>query len=127
MTNEEKALELVGGNWRVFNKEYQAAINMGEWKDRMFDSAIIHFYHLIQDGISFERAYKQVTGREWNAQQTEEKAWCKWIDEFEEGSDDWRDAHRILQKYHRQGYDIDTTVEEPKKEFYKTHKSKSNE
>lgn len=36
MTNEEKALELVEGNWMVFNKEYSAALKMAEWKDQQF-------------------------------------------------------------------------------------------
>lgn len=32
MTNEEKAREIVEGNWMVFNKEYSAALKMAEWK-----------------------------------------------------------------------------------------------
>ena len=36
MTNEEKAREICGGNWVVFNKEYSAALKMAQWKDQQF-------------------------------------------------------------------------------------------
>lgn len=86
MTDREKAREIAEETLGELATSFLGWINecsemfceisaekMAEWKDRMFDSAIIHFYHLIQDGISFEKAYKQVMGREWNAPQTEER------------------------------------------------------
>lgn len=36
MTNLDKAREIVGGNWVVFNKEYSAAMQMAQWKDQQF-------------------------------------------------------------------------------------------
>lgn len=47
----------------------------------------------------------------------ETKAWVKWIEEFEEGSDDWRDAHRILREYYERGYDINASIDEPRNAF----------
>lgn len=70
MTNEEKARDIALCGKPYFSNDYEhgmfdGAEEMAEWKDEQFDSMIIHFFHLIQDGIPFGRAYKQVTGRDW--------------------------------------------------------------
>ena len=80
MTNKEKAQEMAE-EYRVaarrndcfdeneldclYEDMYKYVLNMAEWKDGQFDSMINHFYHLIQNGISYEKAYKEVTGKDW--------------------------------------------------------------
>ena len=134
MTNEEKAKEVVrkikdtqfgealftfsypmGDRCIDYMREY--CLEMAEWKDRQFDEKIAHFFHLVQDGISFERAYKQVTGKDWQSETPEapekeaaKPAWVKFIEKFEEGSDEWRIAHKLLQKYNQKGYDIHRNI-----------------
>ena len=84
MTVKEKVREIAAKYFPVGSPHYtsevaarvdcQNAINeMAEWKDKQFDSMIINFFHLIQDGIPFERAYKQVTGKNWQKIEENEK------------------------------------------------------
>lgn len=124
MTNEEKAKEIAKQNAREYLPQNpgfsideceKSALEMAQWKDQQFDTKIAHFFHLVQD--SFERAYKQVTGKDWQSETPEalekeaaKPAWVKLIEKFEEGSDEWRIAHKLLKKYSQKGYDICNNV-----------------
>ena len=72
MTNIDKSFQFANANCDKYENDEDPlnALRDGflcgcEWKDKQFDLMIHHFWCLIKDGIPFERAYKQVTGKNW--------------------------------------------------------------
>ena len=54
MSNNEKALEIVGGNWMAFNKEFSAAMKMADWKDGQHAEKL---RNLFGDGVEIDGSF----------------------------------------------------------------------
>ena len=51
MTDKEKALEIVGGNWMAFNKEFSAALQMAEYKNQQFISILPEIFDYFENNV----------------------------------------------------------------------------